>query len=393
MSMSITEQQLLPDVTAAQQGDIHAFSRLVSRCQRSVSSIALAIVKDIDASQDISQQVFIHSWQQLHTLQNPASYLPWLRQITRYRAYNYLRDNKVRSKVGGEQAEAILAEFASDTELSDDLAQTQQNQIMADFISQLPADSREIVLLFYREEQNSQLVAELLGLSESNVRKKLQRVRELLKEQLLAKYGKLILSTAPGLGFTTAICSALTLASPPVAAASASAFAANSTGIAKFGWLFGGAMLGALGGVLGVVWGMKQPLKRAESNKERQQLLKYRNISIGWVLLSGLLLALSYQFTAGSVAPVLSFSLFLAGLGYLQYGVWKTIKPRLLAKMQQDASAQYASEQHASAQHDSAEKTYKRQRLWCWIGIIGGSLAGYSGLIIGLVRSGRWFWG
>ena len=378
MSMSITEQQLIPDVQAASLGDKDAFTRLVKACQRSVSSIALAIVKDLDASEDITQQVFIHIWQQLNTLQNPASFLPWVRQTTRYRAFNYLRDNKVGSKVSGGQADAILAEFASDTQLTDDLAKAQQNQIMADFISKLPSDSREIVLLFYREEQNSQQVAGLLGITESNVRKKLQRVRELLKDQLLAKYGKLILTTAPGMGLTTAICSALTLASPPVAAASASALAANSSGLAKISWLFGGAMLGALGGVLGVILGMRQPLKRAESNQERQQLLKYRNISIGWVLLSGILLALSYQFTAGAVAPVLSFSLFLAGLGYLQYGVWQTIKPRLLAKMQHDATA---------------AKVYRRNRLWCWLGMLGGTLAGFAGLISGLVSSNRWFWG
>lgn len=378
MSMSITEQQLIPDVQAASLGDKDAFARLVKACQRSVSSIALAIVKDLDASEDITQQVFIHIWQQLNTLQNPASFLPWVRQTTRYRAFNYLRDNKVGSKVSGGQADAILAEFASDTQLTDDLAKAQQNQIMADFITKLPSDSREIVLLFYREEQNSQQVAELLGITESNVRKKLQRVRELLKDQLLAKYGKLILTTAPGMGLTTAICSALTLTSPPVAAASASALAANSSGLVKISWLFGGAMLGAMGGVLGVILGMRQPLKRAESNQERQQLLKYRNISIGWVLLSGILLALSYQFTAGAVAPVLSFSLFLAGLGYLQYGVWQTIKPRLLAKMQHDAAA---------------AKVYRRNRLWCWLGMLGGTLAGFAGLISGLVSSNRWFWG
>lgn len=50
MSITITEQLLMPDVAAAQNGDINAFERLVSSCQRSVSSIALAIVKDLDAS-------------------------------------------------------------------------------------------------------------------------------------------------------------------------------------------------------------------------------------------------------------------------------------------------------------------------------------------------------
>ncbi|MAD75307.1 MAG: RNA polymerase subunit sigma-70 [Rheinheimera sp.] len=378
MSISMIEQQLIPDVTAAKQGDTGAFERLVARCQRSVSSIALAIVKDLDASEDIAQQVFIHIWQQLNTLQNPASFLPWVRQITRYSAFNYLRDNKVSITQSFDDAEQAMAEFASESEPDHDLAKHQQNHIMADFISQLPADSREIVLLFYREEQNSQQVAELLGLSESNVRKKLQRVRELLKDQILAKYGKMILSTAPGLGLTTAICSALTLTSPPVAAASASALAANSSGLVKFGWLLGGAMLGALGGVLGVILGMKQPLKRAETLQERQRLLKYRNISIGWLLLSGILLAMAYQFTAGAVAPVLAFSLFMAGLGYLQYSVWQTIKPRLQQKMLHDPQAKIA---------------YKRNLFWCWFGMAGGSIAGFGGLIIGLISSGRWFWG
>ncbi|KKO48434.1 RNA polymerase sigma-70 factor [Arsukibacterium sp. MJ3] len=371
-------QQIQPDVSAAMAGDMQAFSRLIRRCQNSVSSIALAIVKDLDASEEICQQVFIAAWQQLHSLQNPDSFLPWVRQITRYRAYNYLRDSHEKLTERGEHAEALLATFASDSDPVTDFIRAEHIAIIREFLAELPAESREIVLLFYREEQNSQHVAQLLGLNESNVRKKLQRVRELLKQQLLAKYGKLILSTAPGLGLTTAICSALTLASPPVAAASASALAANSTGLAKISWLLGGAMLGALGGVLGVILGMRQPLKRAESIQERQQLLKYRNISIGWVLLSGILLALAYQFTAGAVAPILAFSLFMAGLGYLQHGVWQTIKPRLLAK----------------AKHDTqAKKRYQRNRLWCWIGTLGGAMAGFGGLIIGLMRSSRWFWG
>jgi RNA polymerase sigma factor (sigma-70 family) len=378
MSISSTEQLLLPDVNAAQSGDVLAFERLIARCQRSVSSIALAIVKDLDASEDIAQQVFIHIWQQLNTLQNPASFLPWVRQITRYRAFNYLRDNKVSSRLCAEDAEQALTEFACELPLCDTLAKAQQNHIMADFISKLPADSREIVLLFYREEQNSQQVAELLGLSESNVRKKLQRVRVLLKQQLLAKYGKLVLSTAPGLELTSAICSALTLASPPAAAASASALAANSSGLAKLSWLFGGAMLGALGGVLGVILGMRQPLKHAESLQERQQLLRLRNISVGWVLLSGTLLAMAYQFTGGAIAPVMAFSLLLVGLGFLQYGVWQAIKPRLLAR---------------SHDNRQAKKRYQRNWLWCWLGMLGGGLAGYSGLIVGLMQNGRWYWG
>lgn len=372
------EQQLQPDVTAAIAGDMQAFTRLIRRCQNSVSSIALAIVKDLDVSEEICQQVFIVAWQQLNRLQNPASFLPWLRQITRYRAYSYLRDQQEHRLERGEQAEALLEAFASDSCPDSDFLRAEQVEIIRQFLSVLPAESREIVLLFYREEQNSQQVAALLGLSEANVRKKLQRVRELLKTQLLQRYGKLILSTAPGLGLSTAILSALLITSPPVAAATTTAIATNSSGVAKFGWLLSGAMLGALGGVLGVILGMRAPLKNACSLTERQQLLTLRKVAIIWVIFAGISLTLAYELTAGAIAPVLAFSVFLAGLGVLQYRVWQTMQPRLFAKAQQ------------SAQH---YRQYRRNIVWCLLGMLGGAVLGMTGLIAGLIKNSRWFWG
>ncbi len=377
MPLSI-EQQLQPDVTAAIAGDMQAFDRLIRRCQNSVSSIALAIVKDLDASEEVCQQVFIAAWQQLSSLQNPASFLPWVRQITRYRAYSYLREQRDAQTERGTDAEALLETFASDSSPSDELLRSEQAMLIRNLLDELPPESREIVLLFYREEQNSNQVASLLGVTEANVRKKLQRVRELLKEQLLARYGKLILSTAPGVGLSSAVLSTLLFASPPAAAATASVMAAQSSGLAKFGWLLSGALLGALGGMLGVVLGMRGPLKNAASDNERSRLLRYRNQALVWVGLSGLLLAAAYEFTSGAIAPVLAFSIFILGLVFLQYQVWQTIKPRILAKATQNAAA---------------KRQYRNNLFWCWFGMLGGASAGFTGLIAGLIKNGRWFFG
>ena len=367
MSLAISDNVLLSDISAAQQGDSQAFARLVSCCQRSVSSIALAIVKDLDASEDITQQVFIHIWQQLNTLQNPASFLPWVRQITRYRAFNYLRDNKIADRVGGEEADALLQQFSNGTELSEQLARQQQNQIMAAFIDQLPEDSREIVLLYYREEQNSQQVARLLEISEANVRKKLQRVREALKDQLLARYGKLVLTTAPGLGLTTAICSALTAISPPVAAATTTSAVSSSGGLSKLAALLGGAMLGALAGVVGVIAGMHQPIKRASSESQKQQLISLRNKAIVWVIACGLLLTASYELTQGAIAPILAFAVFVSGLAVLNIKVWRLLSP----------------------QFKQGQRVYYKNLFWCIFGTVAGYGGGFAGVLIGLSNSGR----
>lgn len=368
MNISATEQLLVPDVQAASLGDINAFERLITRCQRSITSIALSIVKDLDASEDIAQQVFIAIWQQLPTLQNPASFLPWARQITRHRAFSYLRDNRVKQRLNSEDAELLLAECSTHEMLCETLEKSQQNTITAYFIEQLPPDSREIVLLYYREEQNSRQVAELLGLSEANVRKKLQRVRELLKEQMLEKYGKFILGTAPGLGLSTAICSALVASSPPVAAAASTAVASQTAGFSKLAMLSGGALLGALAGVIGVLLGMQQPIRRASSAEQKQQLLGLRNRSVVWVIVSGLLLTAAYELTTGSWAPICAFIIFISGLLWLGSRVWKILAPDLKAR---------------------GGSVHRTQLFWCITGSVLGYGAGFAGLIIGLISSGR----
>ena len=126
------------------------------------------------------------------------------------------------------------------------MARDQSTVILQDFISQLPSDSREIVLLYYREEQSSQQVARLLEQSEANIRKKLSRVRQLLQQQILSKHGRLLLSTAPALGFSSLVLGAITTSSPAAAAVMSSAAASSKSGVLhKLGLLLGGSMIGA----------------------------------------------------------------------------------------------------------------------------------------------------
>jgi RNA polymerase sigma factor (sigma-70 family) len=375
--LTTVEQRLLPDVIAATAGDRNAFERLITQCRHTVTGIALAIVKDLDASEEVAQEVFIYIWQQLATLREPASFLPWVRQMTRHRSYNYLRDNKVKQKVLGEEAESLLENFADPTASMQDLLEREQQQIiMQDFISQLPEDSREIVLLYYREEQSSQQVADLLGLSDANVRKKLSRVREQLKDSLLARYGQLVLSTAPGLGFSAVVAAALSSAAPPVAAATSVSVAAQQSGwLAKIAVLLGGAMIGALAAVAGVVFGMRAVLKRADSEDEKAALKTLRNKTVLWVLLSGLLLTAAYELTSGAWAPIAAFVLLIAGLIYSQLRLQQIVSPRL--QQQYPNAAELA-------------RVKRQNTLWCLLGVTAGYGAGLFGLIYGLIQSGRW---
>ncbi len=397
--MSSIELTLVPDVTAAQQGNVAAYERLVQRCRHSVSSIALAIVKDLDASDEVTQDVFIYIWQQLNTLREPASFLPWVRQMTRYRAFNYLRDDRVKQKIQGEEADDILASFVDpESSVSYAYERNEQSLILREFIDALPDDSREIVLLYYREEQSSQQVADLLGLSEANVRKKLQRVREGLKDKLLDRYGDLIFTTAPTLGFSALIVAAIT-SSPSAAAATMTSITA-ATGAAQMATtqgvntaISGGAHISSqplglatmasgafVGGGLaaGAAYlGMQPALKAADSTQERQALLRLRRHTMIFLGVITVLFVMSYQYTGGWLAPVSVYLLLLAGIATSVLQMYRIITPRLARQRMTDP-----------------EEAKRQRRQWwgCAIGSIGGAIAGAIGLMSGLASAGRVMW-
>ena len=83
MNALALDLMLQTELPAATRGSQEAYGRIVHACQNTVTAIALAITRDVQASEDIAQEAFLKAWQQLDRLKNTASFLPWLRQITR----------------------------------------------------------------------------------------------------------------------------------------------------------------------------------------------------------------------------------------------------------------------------------------------------------------------
>jgi DNA-directed RNA polymerase specialized sigma24 family protein len=79
------------EVTRAAGGDRDAYRRLVDRTRATVASIALALLGDVAASEDVAQEVYLAVWLELPRLRNPTSFVPWLRQLTRNRAHDAVR--------------------------------------------------------------------------------------------------------------------------------------------------------------------------------------------------------------------------------------------------------------------------------------------------------------
>ena len=118
--------------------------------------------------------------------------------------------------MNGETAEIAIT-LAADTAPTpaESLLHTEQEEAAIEAIAALPEDSREILLLYYREGQNSRQVASLLGLSDTAVRKRLSRARGTLREEMLKRFGEFAQSSAPSAAFASVLLGLLATASPP----------------------------------------------------------------------------------------------------------------------------------------------------------------------------------
>ena len=256
MNAETLDLMLRTELPAARRGSHEAYGRIVRACQNTVTAIALAITRDVQASEDIAQEAFLSAWQQLDRLRNSASFLPWLRQITRNLARDWLRAQAQRP-LSGEAAEIAIGMAADPSpEPADRLLRGEAEAAAEDIISALPEDSREVLLLFYREGQSSRQVAALLGLSDEAVRKRLSRARASVREDLLQRFGGLARSTAPSAAFALAVAGALAPAAPASATAAvvgSGVFGAGAGKLGAGGLATGGAAGGVAGGSLGLI--------------------------------------------------------------------------------------------------------------------------------------------
>nr|WP_298133737.1 RNA polymerase sigma factor [uncultured Pseudoxanthomonas sp.] len=375
LAIELSLRETLP---AAARGDKAAYGRVVALCQNAITGMALAITRDVQASEDIAQEVFLKGWRQLATLKNPDSFLPWLREITRNLARDHLRAQR-RRPMTGETAEIALT-LAADTAPTpaETVLQTEQERAAREVIAMLPEESREVLLLYYREGQRSRQVAALLGITDAAVRKRLSRARQYVREELMARFGEFARASAPSAAFASSVLGMLAVAAPPAAGATVLAGGGTVAGKGVLKLLGGTAGVAALGTLVGIgaVWfGIRKPLKDPLDARERRDLIRYG------VFCTALIVA----FVVGIVAltqvrgwmPHLGLTLVYVGGICWASALWL---PRILKRRQA---------RDAMRDPEGARRQLERQRFWRTGALVLAVGLASLGVLAGLVMSGR----
>jgi RNA polymerase sigma factor (sigma-70 family) len=267
-------------------GDRESFCEIVARYQNLLCSLAFASIGDIKQSEDLAQEVFIEAWQKLDTLREPEKLKSWLCGILRFKISRHLRKEKNQPAKGAEDIdEQILTDFANPS-LENAAIDRQQQALLWNTLSNIDITYREPLILFYRQQQSVERVADELDLTIDTAKQRLSRGRKLLKEAMLGFVGNTLDKSKPGVAFTVGVAAMLNDITKSAAAATLGVSSLKTTSVFKFATLI--TALASFSGLISLFFGFKASLYQSRTENERRLTYKvvglYISFTIIWVV-------------------------------------------------------------------------------------------------------------
>lgn len=180
-------------VRAATSGDRDAMERLLMRAQEVAYRFSLLVCGQTEDAEDVMQEALLKTYRHVSRIREPEAFRTWL-----YTTVQNACRVKRRRHVGepshltsldegttDADGEARPVEVAGQARPADQrLMDAWINRRLRDALKALPPSYRMIVVLREMEELSTREVANIVGISEANVKTRLHRARVMLRRAL-----------------------------------------------------------------------------------------------------------------------------------------------------------------------------------------------------------------
>jgi RNA polymerase sigma-70 factor (ECF subfamily) len=159
----------------------HTFSELLACHSGIVFKVANAYARGSEDRADLAQEIAAQLWRAWPAYDPTRSATTWMYRIALNVAISHVRSNSLRLRHDAVPLDDALHDIA-DGNARDPEAE-QQLRLLQQFIArQAPLD--RALLLLYLEERHQREIADILGISESNVSTKIGRLKQRIRNEL-----------------------------------------------------------------------------------------------------------------------------------------------------------------------------------------------------------------
>ena len=150
-----------------------------------VYRIALAQTGSRAQAEDIQQDVFLALVRYSDRIDGEEHLKAWLIRVTVNACRKHFRSLWIRRTVSYDDTlQKDDEDGPSVPDAPEALESAEEVQLVREQVSQLPEKSRAVIHLFYYEEMSVREIAQCLGITEQNVKTRLSRARDQLREKM-----------------------------------------------------------------------------------------------------------------------------------------------------------------------------------------------------------------
>jgi RNA polymerase sigma-70 factor (ECF subfamily) len=190
-----TSQEPLSDeevVTRVLAGETGMFEIIMRRHNQLLYRVARAILRNDGEAEDVMQDAYVRAYEHLDQFAAKAKFSTWLTRIavhealSRQRRGNRYQELEPMSEREGDPMDRF-ASLAPDPEQQ--ASNSQIRRLLEEAVEKLPDAYRTIFMLRDVEDMSTTDAAEVLEITEDNVKVRLHRARALLRKSLYARAG------------------------------------------------------------------------------------------------------------------------------------------------------------------------------------------------------------
>ena len=142
-----------------------------------IYKIANSYCKDPEDRKDLFQEIVSQLWKSFDNYSEQYKYSTWIYRIALNVAISFYRKENRRKVLSSPISEGVFSFFVEEN------SETESNlRMLQQFIQELK-DLDKALMLLYLEEKSHREMAEIIGISETNVATKIGRIKLLLKQK------------------------------------------------------------------------------------------------------------------------------------------------------------------------------------------------------------------
>ncbi len=163
-------------IKRVKQGETEAFTGLVNGYKDMVYTICSRMLGAEADAEEAAQDVFVKAYRSIQGFQEKSKFSTWLYRITYNQCISVIRKKVKMIDLVDEMPDHEVSE--GDLNGLDNISSEERSKYLQMAIEALPETDGVVVTLFYYDEMSLDEIAEITGLTNSNIRIKLHRSRK-----------------------------------------------------------------------------------------------------------------------------------------------------------------------------------------------------------------------